>query len=161
MTDWQQNRVHHYSKGVLLLCTWWDNPQLMQVKKKWLWWTQFHYQIPALYTTKNGHCFFLWLNTDTCIHLCLFNMILIIQCSATNSIWQGLLWNLLNKLMTQDRNRSAAWIPTALVCHKKRFQHLKCSLIFSPSSLCLCQKQAEHVLKGDSPLSVFKGSVSL
>lgn len=28
-------------------------------------------------------------------------------------------WDLCNKLMAQDRNRSAPWIPTSLVCHKK------------------------------------------
>lgn len=69
--------------------------------------------------------------------------------------WDVVSWNLQDELMAHDKNRSALWIPTALVCYKKRFStfwNLSLLLWSSPLLCRLCCKQVEHALKGDSPI---------
>lgn len=53
--------------------------------------------------------------------------------------------------------------PQLWYARKKDVQHLKHSLLLSSFPLVpsLCCKQVEHALKGDSPLSLFQGSVPI
>lgn len=65
---------------------------------------------------------------------------------------KGFLCGSWHKWMAQDRNRSAPWIPTTLVCHKKKtFNILKrslcCSHLFPWFSLCVANKWS-MLLKG-------------